>query len=335
MIGFAGAFTHKDGGLDDTSPMFLPNLASRIFSDGGALADALGLEHRAGQEQLALSVAQALATDPALFVEAPTGVGKSLAYLAPGIAHAVASGRQLLVSTNTKALQEQIRTKDLELCRKLFGSTEGMGRFGEFKAAVLMGKGNYLCGTRLREALKGHASLFPTAMEQELKRIEAWSQVSKTGLLQELAPEPIGEIWEQVSADSPVCNSRNCTPDTCPYRRARQLVEQANVLIVNHSLLFSLLGAGAHPDADTPGILHAADFAVLDEAHTVPAVATEHFGEHVSDYALRRQLLRLHNPMTHKGLLERHCGGEGVSYVAKAIEAVKEFFAEIDMKMLA
>ena len=332
MIGLAEAFRDKDNA--EASPMFLPNIAERVFSERGALVDALGLEHRAGQEQMALSVAQAFATDTALFVEAPTGVGKSLAYLVPGIVHAMTAGRQLLVSTNTKALQEQIRAKDLELCRKLFSLTEGMGKYGEFKAAVLMGKGNYLCGTRLREALKGHASLFPTAMEQELKRIEDWSKTSATGLLQEIAPEPLDEVWEHVNADSPVCNHRNCTPDTCPYRRARQLVEQANVLIVNHSLLFSLLGAGAHPANDTPGILHAADFAVIDEAHTVPAVATEHFGARVSDYALRRQLLRLHNPVTHKGLLERACNGEGSKVVAHALEVVREFFAQVADKYL-
>ncbi|HNX04197.1 MAG TPA: ATP-dependent DNA helicase [Opitutales bacterium] len=308
--------------------MFLPDLATRVFADGGALCDALKLEHRAGQEQMAISVAQAYATDSSLFVEAPTGVGKSLAYLVPGIVHAMAAGRQLLVSTNTKALQEQIRGKDLELCRRLFSLSEGLGGYGSFKAAVLMGRGNYLCGTRLREALKGGASLFPSAYETELLRIEAWSKSTQTGLLSELLPQPMDEIWEHLSADSPACNNRNCTPETCPYRRARREVETANLLIVNHSLLFSLLGAGFHPAGDTPGILHAADFAVLDEAHTVPSVATEHFGAHVSDYAIRRQLLRLYNPTTRKGLLPRHAGGEGVNLVEKALRAVSEFFAQ-------
>ena len=331
VIGFSEAFRKEE---ESASPLFLPNLATRVFSDGGALCNALKLEHRPGQEEMALSVAQALATDTALFVEAPTGVGKSLAYLVPGIVHAMASGRQMLVSTNTKALQEQIRGKDLELCRKLFLLSEGLGAYGAFKAAVLMGRGNYLCGTRLREALKGGASLFPTAYERELLRIEAWSKSTKTGLLSELAPEPPEEVWEHLSADSPACNNRNCTPETCPYRRARKEMEAANLLIVNHSLLFSLLGAGFHPANDTPGILHAADFAVLDEAHTVPAVATEHFGTHISDYALRRQLLRLYNPATRKGLLTRHAQGEGVALAEKALLSVAEFFARVADKYL-
>jgi ATP-dependent DNA helicase DinG len=333
MIGLADTFKHmKDN--DEASPMFLPNVAERVFSDKGALVNALGLEHRAGQEEMALSVAQAFATDSTLFVEAPTGVGKSLAYLVPGIIHAMASGRQLLVSTNTKALQEQILKKDLELCRKLFRESSGLGKYADFKAAVLMGKGNYLCGTRLREAMTGCARLFPNALDKELLRIEEWSKSSQHGLIQELAPSPMEEIWEHVNADSPACNNRNCKPETCAYRRARQEVEQANVLIVNHSLLFSLLGAGAHPAVDTPGILHAADFAVLDEAHTVPGVATEHFGVHVSDYAIRRQLLRLHNPTTHKGLLERYANGNGKKEVERALEATREFFASVSDKYL-
>jgi len=332
MIELADAF--KDKGSEEKSPLFLSGIADRVFSDHGTLVSALGLEHREGQEMMALSVAQSFTGNSPLFIEAPTGVGKSLAYLVPGIVHAVSSGRQLLVSTHTKALQEQIRLKDLELCRKMFGLGEGLGQYGDFRAAVLMGKGNYLCGTRLREAMKANKSLFHTALERELERIYRWSQTSETGLLQELSPPPMAEVWEHISADSTVCNHRNCTPDNCHYRRARQLVDKAHVLIVNHSLLFSLLGAGYHPPKDTPGILHAADFAVIDEAHTVPAVATEHFGIRVSDYAIRRQLLRLYNPTTKKGVLQQHANGNGIKIVEHALQVVREFFGEVSERFL-
>lgn len=333
MIGITETFRHIENN-DEASPLFLPNVTEKVFAGKGVLVSTLGLEHRVGQEHMALSVAQSFATDSPLFVEAPTGVGKSLAYLVPGIIHAMASGRQLLVSTNTKALQEQILKKDLELCRKLFRESGSLAKYADFKAAVLMGKGNYLCGTRLREAMNGGEFLFPGGTEKELQRIHEWSLTSRNGLVQELVPPPLDEIWEHVNADSPVCNSRNCTPDTCPYRRARQLVDEAHVLIVNHSLLFSLLGAGMKPNSETPGILHAADFAVLDEAHTVPNVATEHFGVHVSDYAIRRQLLRLHNPRTHKGLLLRYARGSGIKQVENALRATSEFFACVADKFL-
>ncbi|MBN1402844.1 MAG: ATP-dependent DNA helicase [Opitutales bacterium] len=332
MIGLADAF--KDPEAEARSPLFLPNMAERVFSEHGALVTALDMEHRSGQEDMALSVAQAYASDKALYIEAPTGVGKSMAYLVPGIIHAMTSGRQMLVSTHTKALQEQVRLKDLELCRRLFKNSVGMGQYGEFRAAVLMGKGNYLCGTRLKEAINAGHSLFPTVYDKELRRIEEWSKTTRTGLLQELSPPPMDEVWEHVNADSPACNNRNCTPDTCPYRRARQLMEKAQVLIVNHSLLFSLLGAGYHPQTDVPGILHASDFAVIDEAHTVPAVATEHFGARVSDYAIRRQLLRLHNPTTRKGILVRYAKSEGVKVVERALVVIKAFFEDIAERFL-
>ncbi len=333
MIGLSEEFASTNPG--DAPRLHLPGLTQSVFSAKGLLVSAMGMEHRDGQEVMALCAAQSFASDKALFIEAPTGVGKSMAYLVPGIAHAVSSGRQMLVSTHTKALQEQILGKDLELCRALFARSEGLARYADFRAALLMGKGNYLCGTRLREAQNSGHGLFPTVLDAELQRIRRWAEKSATGLVQELSPPPIDEVWEHINADSPVCNNRNCTPDNCPYRRARQLVEQAQVLIVNHSLLFSLLGAGYHPQTDVPGILHAADFAVIDEAHTVPAIATEHFGARVSDYALRRQLLRLYNPVTRKGLLTRHAGADGIRSVERSLQAVREFFSEVADMYLA
>ncbi len=324
MIGLSEAFQRP--GQDD--PLFLPRKAERLFSSKGALVTALGLEHRAQQEIMALTVAQAFATDNALLFEAPTGVGKSLAYLLPGIVHAMERKRQLLVSTHTKALQEQIREKDLKLCRTLFKSSESFGQYSEFKAAVLMGKGNYLCGTRLREAMTGAKGLFPTPLQAELERILRWSTESLTGLAHELAPSPDPEVWEQVSADSPVCNNRNCTPESCHYRRARKEVEEANVLIVNHSLLFALIGAGYQPRNDVSGVLHPNDFVVLDEAHTIPAVATDHFGIGVSDFAVRRQLLRLYNPNSGKGLLKRHSISRALPVVESALNATAAFFGK-------
>ena len=101
-------------------PSRAPELAAKIFSEGGWLQGALDLEHRAGQERMANAVAAAFRDDEPLLFEAGTGIGKSLAYLAPGIIHATDCGRQLIVSTHTISLQEQIDRKDLPLCRRLF-----------------------------------------------------------------------------------------------------------------------------------------------------------------------------------------------------------------------
>ncbi|MGC9450282.1 MAG: ATP-dependent DNA helicase [Oceanipulchritudo sp.] len=303
MIGLNDAYA--DGPVAKISPHGGMDQAVRIFRPDGLLRRHLGLDHRPQQEEMALRTMEAWQADEALFFEAGTGVGKSLAYLVPGILHAVASERPLVVSTHTIALQEQIENKDLPLCRKLFAGEPGLRPCADFRHAVLLGRGNYLCGTRLEQALRTKTELFPGPEQEELARIADWARQTKTGLRQELNPVPLPEVWDWVQADGHSCNSRNCTPENCFFRRAREAVRQANVIIVNHSLLFALLAAGHFPRGKVPGILFPGDFMVIDEAHTLPAIATEYFGLQISALGLRRQLLKLYHPQKRKarGLL--------------------------------
>src|SRR5882724_4479654 len=125
-------------------PSRAPEFAAKIFADGGWLQGLLRLEHRPQQEQMARAVAAAFRDDEPLLFEAGTGVGKSLAYLVPGIIQAMDQTRQLIVSTHTISLQEQLETKDLPICRKLFKSAPELERYAAFKATVLVGKSNYL-----------------------------------------------------------------------------------------------------------------------------------------------------------------------------------------------
>src|SRR5882757_7281463 len=130
-------------------PSRAPEFAAKIFAEGGWLQAGLNLEHRPQQEQMARAVAAAMHDDQPLLFEAGTGVGKSLAYLLPGIIHAIDQSRQLIVSTHTISLQEQLETSDLPKCRRLFKSEPGLARYADFKSTVLVGKSNYLCTTRL------------------------------------------------------------------------------------------------------------------------------------------------------------------------------------------
>ena len=153
---------------DDTTsaprpPSRAPEFAAKIFAEGGWLHDGLNLEHRPQQETMARAIAAALKSDEPLLFEAGTGVGKSLAYLAPGIIHAVDQERQLIVSTHTISLQEQLESKDLPLVRRLFKTQLDLARYVEFRSAVLLGKSNYLCTTRLAQALVDRTSLFADA----------------------------------------------------------------------------------------------------------------------------------------------------------------------------
>jgi ATP-dependent DNA helicase DinG len=316
-----------------------PELAARIFEAGGSLQVALSLEHRPEQEHMARAVAAAVRDDQPLLFEAGTGVGKSLAYLVPGLIHAIDCTRQLIVSTHTISLQEQLETKDLPICRRLFKASPELARYADFKAAVLVGKSNYLCTTRLGHALADRASLFADADYDELQRIAAWADVTETGLRHDLRPPPRPEVWDAINADSSSCSRKHCDGDKCFYQRARARMRSANLVIVNHALLFALISSGGAQangaNTDTRGVLFADDFVVLDEAHTVPAVATDNFGLSLSSYGVDRALKYLYNPRTKRGLFRKLGGAEAQQLVVDALDASRQFFEFVATSLLS
>lgn len=334
-------------GLHDDTESALPapavstarEVAAQLFSESGLLHHTLGLEHRAAQETMARAVAHALVADQPLLFEAGTGVGKSLAYLLPGIVQAMDQSRQLIVSTHTIALQEQLETKDLPLCRRIFGASAETEKYASFKSCVLVGKSNYLCTSRLAHALADRTSLLPDDDYTELKRIADWAETSETGLRHDLKPPPRPEVWEHVNADSSGCSRKHCDPTRCFYQRARARLRAAHVVVVNHALLFALINAGGAKanggKSDTRGVLFPDDFLVLDEGHTVPEVATENFGLHLSSYGVDRLLKHLHNPRNGKGLLSKFRSREGRQLVEDALEASQQFFDFLASTLLA
>lgn len=311
-------------------------LTSRIFADDGWLCARLNLEHRPEQERMAHAVAASFTGDSSLLCEAGTGVGKSLAYLLPGIIHAVDTSRQFLVSTHTKTLQEQIRDKDLANCRRLFAAVPELAAYRDFTSAVLMGKGNYLCTTRLKRAIVEKTELFATPEQEQLARIEAWAKTTDTGLYADLPERVAPEVWDEVSADSDACSSKHCDSAVCFYQRAKKRRDSAHLVIVNHSLLFTLMAVqAAQEKAPARGILRLDDFLVLDEAHTVPDIATEHLGLALTSAGLRRQLHALYNSKRKKGLFIRHKDTNGQRAVEIASEQADHFFANVAEKIPA
>lgn len=328
---------------DDTSdalpppppPSRAPEFTAKLFADGGWLQTSLKLEHRPQQEKMARSVAAAMKADESLLFEAGTGVGKSLAYLLPGIIHAMDQTRQMIVSTHTIALQEQLDQKDLPLCRRVFSASEETKPYAAFKSAVLVGKSNYLCTTRLANALKDKHELFATPEHDDLQRIAIWAETTAEGLRHELNPPPLPEVWEMVNADSSGCGRKYCDCEKCPYQRARTRLRTAHVIIVNHSLLFAHINAGgAAEKGATRGVLFPDDFLVLDEAHTVPSVATDHCGLRLSSYGVDRMLKYLFNPKKGRGLLVRHGDAVMQQLVVDTLDAAQQFFAHIDERLL-
>lgn len=332
MIGLRDDHGGSTGAAGDSTAC--ADLAARVFAEGGWLQTALALEHRPQQEAMALAVADAVLSDEPLLFEAGTGVGKSMAYLVPGIIQATETGRPCVVSTHTISLQEQIELKDLPQCRRLFAAVPELRKYEGFHSAVLLGKANYLCRHRLVQAIQSKADLFGGPEQEELLRIAEWSQRTKTGLVQELQPPPLPEVWDWVNADSSSCNRRTCSSENCPYQAARARIRRAQVVIVNHSLLFALVNAGGlMPGAR--GVLLPDDFVVIDEAHTMPDVATDHFGMHISSYAVDRMLKTLYNPRRRTGLLKKLGTDADRQRVLDAIEAAEQFFGFVADRLLA
>jgi ATP-dependent DNA helicase DinG len=310
-------------------------LIESIFKDGGSLMKVLNFEYRAEQSEMAKSVEKSLNTGSHLLFEAGTGVGKSLAYLIPSILHAKNHGRPCVVATNTINLQEQLLEKDIPAVRKVFESIEELYGFADFRCALLVGRANYLCSTRLHRALHSQSDFLDGGQRKELERIAEWAnEGALEGIRQELSPPPSSVVWDQVNADSSICSGKRCHPDHCFYRRARSRVENANLVIVNHSLLFSLLGAGFGPDNDDGGVLFADDFIVFDEAHEMPDVASDHLGLSISSWALETFLKRLHNPRRGKGLLKMVGRLSDLEAVENAIHAVEDFFQVLHVDTL-
>src|ERR1700675_3260647 len=132
-----------------------------IFAAGGLLSKAKNFEFRPPQQEMATAVARALEEERHLVVEAGTGVGKSLAYLAPAILFALEQHKKAIVSTHTINLQEQLLYKDIPILKKVLPV--------EFEAALMKGRQNYLCPRRLERALQSATELFTGPQENELQ----------------------------------------------------------------------------------------------------------------------------------------------------------------------
>ena len=225
----------------------------RCSRQGGALAETLpGYEPREEQAELARAVADALAAGEHLLAEAGTGTGKSLAYLIP----ALASGRKVVVATATKALQEQLLTKDVPI------AAAALGR--EVKVAVLKGRQNYLC----RKALDGFGLLGSQLLQREedaadFERLLPWFDETETGDRAELAFEPSDTLWSELAVGADGCLGRKCPfAANCFSEQARRSARAADLIIVNHALYFADLGLREETDAS---ILPEHEAVVFDE----------------------------------------------------------------------
>jgi ATP-dependent DNA helicase DinG len=296
-----------------------------FFSENGPLSKAKNFEFRPQQQEMAAAVATALEEERHLVVEAGTGVGKSLAYLAPAILLAIEQHKKAIVSTHTINLQEQLLYKDIPILKKILPV--------EFDAALMKGRQNYLCPRRLERALQQANELFTGPEQNEVKRLAEWARTTRDGSLSDLSVEPDPKVWAQVCSEPHICTKKTCGRDTrCFYHNARKRFEAADLVVINHTLLFVLLDDPDEMAERESGFIFPNDFLILDEAHTVENVASRQIGIRISQYGLRSTIQRLYNARTRKGLFTVMRDAEGVRLAAELVDDAEKFFTAVESK---
>jgi ATP-dependent DNA helicase DinG len=279
--------------------------AGDVLAPGGGLARAIPhYEDRVEQRAMSAAVARALDEDRPLIVEAGTGTGKTLAYLVP----ALASGKRVIVSTGTRALQDQIARHDVPLLRTILARP--------FSAVVLKGVSNYACRRKLAELAARNGSR--AAPDVSIAALLDWASDTETGDRAEV---------EWLAESAPLWADATTTPDArigprCPYfercfvTQARRLADQAQLVLVNHHLYFADRALRwAYPGAR---ILPEHDAVIFDEAHQLEDVATEHFGARISTHKLAELVRDAHTALASLPLWTGRAADDTIRSVERA-----------------
>jgi ATP-dependent DNA helicase DinG len=299
----------------DSPTRALPTL-HEFFAPGGILArSSLPFEYRPGQLEMAKAVERALEERRHLIVEAGTGTGKTLAYLLP----ALRTGQRIIVSTGTKALQDQLYFRDVPFLETLLGN---------LRVCYMKGRANYLCRHKLA-ALRAQPILSGLEEIDQFRQIAEWEQTTESGDRAELSGMPESSaLWQKLDARTEACLGSTC-PDyrRCFITEMRRKALESDIVIVNHHLFFADLSvkqeAAGAPDA---GILPEAAAVVFDEAHELEEVASSYFGLSVSN-------IRFEELARDTEVLLR--GKEGAGSIPAATQQLRErarlFFAGLPM----
>ncbi len=307
------------------APDSLTRFTSLFFGESGALSRLGDFEYRPEQQRMAVAVARAFEEERPLVIEAGTGVGKSLAYLAPAVRKAIDEGRKAVISTHTINLQEQLVHKDIPLLQSVIGEP--------FRALLLKGRRNYLCPLRLQIAMSGGGELFTTTELEELKQIWTWAETTQDGTLSDLDFAPSPRVWSQVCSESHACTPKRCAGSgRCFYQEARKRIAEAHLLVVNHTLFFTLLNGQSEFKESGEGFLFAKDFLVFDEAHTLEQVAARQLGLSLSQTGMKFDLHRLFNPKNKKGLFQLTGDAEGRRLTMALLDGIDDFFDSVESR---
>ncbi|WP_047152590.1 ATP-dependent DNA helicase DinG [Aneurinibacillus tyrosinisolvens] len=274
--------------LEDT--VSFDEYVESLFGEDGLLQQFMpGFELRQAQVEMMKRVYDSFVSGRHLMVEAGTGTGKSLAYLIPAVFWAKQQQEPVVISTHTIQLQEQMYSRDLPILQAIFADDSP-------RISILKGRNNYLCLRKFAHSLEDEHDNYEVQLSKSQMLI--WLTETETGDIEEVNLPSGGQMyWKQVQSDANSCLNRHCPWfSRCFYHQARRKAQQAEVIVTNHSLLFTDMSAEHR-------IMPPYEYAVIDEAHHFEDVASRHLGDVLTSYQLEGMLHRL-RPDRGFGLLE-------------------------------
>ena len=304
-------------------PIDLSDQVASALSDNGALSKAMpAFEARPSQREMAEATAKILVEGGILLAEAGTGTGKTLAYLIP----AILSKQQVLISTGTKNLQDQIYHKDLPALREALDI--------DVRVTYMKGRNNYLCLHRFA-AQKSEMSNLPLIEQHYLEQLTQWADQTTTGDRAEIEDLPDDfSAWGDIAATSENCIGTECPEfQECYVTKMRQEALESNIVIVNHHLLC----ADAAVRQNTYGeVIPTCSFAIIDEAHQLEDVATQYFGVSVSNNRLE-ELVRDGRRLFTDNLVETNLSSSSIQELSDLLSDVHDgsqvFFHNLALAM--
>lgn len=274
---------------------------------------------------MACAIASAFETENNLCVEAPTGVGKTFAYLVPAIFQASKTGKPVIISTHTIHLQEQIIQRDIPFLEKLLGHP--------IDAVVAKGRANYLCLRKLNDIADMDQTLLPGANAlDDLTKLIGWAENTSTGDYGDLSEAISQALWSSVAAERGNCLNSNCPYfGSCFLMKARKRVSRAQIIVSNHAFFFSALAMQDDDasDDEKDKLLPPASGIIIDEGHTLEDNAAQHMALRAESFIITKLLNRLYMDERKRGVLADPAFAQAQEAVSAARRKAALFFTRI------
>ncbi|RHX80086.1 ATP-dependent DNA helicase [Leptospira yasudae] len=284
------------------------NRSTQYFDKLSAIWD--DFEPRKGQIQLSQKIEESLFNGTHLIAEAGTGVGKSLAYLIPAALASIEREEPVVISTETKSLQQQLLLKDIPMVSRILGT--------DLRAEVAMGASNYVCKRKMNHVLRD--GTFGPEMIPHIGAFNEWIRTTESGRKQEFTGTASYDFWNKITREADNCLGRNCPNFSHSYYfLEREKWKRSNILIVNHHLL------AAHIASDF-NILPEFSRVILDEAHNFPDIIGSSFRQEIRSQEIQKLLQQIWLPNKNTGIAVSLSSTALKDLVTKAGEALTTFF---------